>query len=509
MITYGTRKFSALSDVFCLLDINGQILYLCSDDQTGPLTTDDHSGLPATDDQIRPLTTDDHSGPAAGFISQHFTEVFSSAISDEIARFLIPDNSPSSDRRSTFSGYIGDEPGDFEVSVTYVALPEPAQPVYHVRVRSRPADHNNVRLLKDLLNRSANAVMSFKPVYDRSGEVTDLRFTFANRKACSIIGADTDDLTGTCLLETAPGCLPAAQFEKMVQVLETGTALEYELSVRDRHSKKSWVQMVIQNYRDGITVSIQDITAKKQEIQKTRKLNAKLRNSNIQKDKLFSIIAHDFRSPFAGCLGLLEMVLDDLDSFSNDDLRKMLEMIYSQSQSTYQLLESLLEWALTQQNRINFSPERIDLHHIAEMAFFALGNNAEKKNIQLLNRIKKGTYVNADKNMLRTILKNLLSNGIKFTNQEGIIEVRAEVKNRFIEISVTDNGIGIQKNSQKRIFDIDYQYIGKGTDGEKGTGIGLHLCREFVGRHGGAIVVDSEPGKGSTFRFTLPGSKAV
>ena len=351
--------------------------------------------------------------------------------------------------------------------------------------------------------------MSFKPVYDRSGNVTDLRFTFANRKACSIIGTDKDDLTGICLLESAPGSLPAAQFEKMVEVLGSGKSLEYELSAIGAQSNRSWLQVVIQNYSDGITVSIQDITAKKQEIQKTRKLNAKLRNSNIQKDKLFSIIAHDFRSPFAGCLGLLEMVLDDLDSFSNDDLRKMLEMIYNQSQSTYQLLESLLEWALTQQNRINFSPERIDLHHIAGMTFFALNNNAVKKNIQLLNRIKKGTFVNADKNMLRTILKNLLSNGIKFTNQDGIIEVRAEVKNRFIEISVTDSGIGIQKNSQKRIFDIDYQYIGKGTDGERGTGIGLHVCREFVGRHGGAIVVDSEPGKGSTFRFTLPGSKAV
>jgi signal transduction histidine kinase len=370
-----------------------------------------------------------------------------------------------------------------------------------------PQKDSNNRLLKDLLDRSPNAVMSFDPVRDNTGNITDLRWTFANRKACTITGSVPDDLIGTHLLENTPGSLPAAQFDKMIQVLGTGTALEYEISAKGTHRNRSWLQVVIQKYGDGITVSIQDITAKKQEILKSRKLNAKLRNSNIQKDKLFSIIAHDFRSPFAGCLGLLEMVLDDLDSFSNEELRKMLEMIYNQSQSTYQLLESLLEWAHTQQNRINFSPERIDLHQIAEMSFFALNQNAEKKNIQLHNRIKKGTFVNADKNMLRMILKNILSNGIKFTNQDGIIEVRAEVKNRFIEISVTDNGIGIKKKSQKRIFDIDYQYIGKGTDGEKGTGIGLHVCREFVGRHGGAIEVDSEPGKGSTFRFTLPGSK--
>jgi PAS domain S-box-containing protein len=491
VITHHSRKLSAFSDVFCLLDINGHILYLRSDDQSGLETSDNHSGTEAC------------------YVSQHFSKVFSAGVSNEITRFLSSYRLSSSGRQSTVSGYIGNELRDIEVTVTEVALPEPAQPVYHVLVRTMPADDGNVRLLKDLLDRSPNAVMSFNPEYDRSGMVTDLRFTFANRKACSILGTDKDELKGTRLLETAPGSLPAAQFEKMVEVLGTGTALEYEISARGKQNNRSWLQVVIQNYSDGITVSIQDITAKKQEIQKTRKLNAKLRNSNIQKDKLFSIIAHDFRSPFAGCLGLLEMVLDDLDSFSNDDLRKMLEMIYTQSQSTYQLLESLLEWALTQQNRINFSPERIDLHYIAEMTFFALNNSAAKKNIQLLNRIKKGTFVNADKNMLRTILKNLLSNGIKFTDQDGIVEVRAEIKNRFIEISVTDNGIGIKKKSQKRIFDIDYQYIGKGTDGEKGTGIGLHVCREFVGRHGGAIIVDSEPGKGSTFRFTLPGSKAV
>jgi signal transduction histidine kinase len=480
--THKNQNVSVLSGVFCLLDSNGQVLYLRSDDTSGPGACNDN---------------------------RHFSEVFSPVISDGIAWLFLSDRFSSSDRQSTVSRYIDNEPEDLEVSVTKIILPEPAQPVYHVLIRSSHADHSNAHLLKDLLDRSPNAVMSFMPVYDRSGTVTDLRFTFANRKACSIIGTDKDDLTGTRLLESAPGSLPAAQFEKMVNVLKSGSALEYELSAGRNNSNRSWLQVVIQNYSDGITLSIQDITAKKLEIQKTRKLNAKLRHSNIQKDKLFSIIAHDFRSPFAGCLGLLEMVLDDLDSFSNDDLRKMLEMIYNQSQSTYQLLESLLEWAMTQQNRINFSPERIDLHHIAGMTFFALNSNAEKKNIQLLNRIKKGTYVNADKNMLRTILKNLLSNGIKFTNQDGIIEVRAKVKNRFIEISVTDNGIGIQKNSQKRIFDIDYQYIGKGTDGEKGTGIGLHVCREFVGRHGGAIAVDSEPGKGSTFRFTLPGLKAV
>lgn len=480
MITPEISTIILKHDVFCLLDSNGHILYLRPDEQAGIESCGER---------------------------HHFSEVFPGGIADELSRGLHRAGQSNPSVKACVSVPFGDEHKQFEISIARVTLPEPALPVYHVFIKPRPDVDAGSQLLKDLLDRSPNAVMAFEPVTCSAGSVTDFRWTFANRKACSLLGKNADDLAGSLLMGDTASSLPAVHFDKMVRVAETGEPVEFELSAKKSHRTGTWLQVTIQSNINGVILTYQDITARKQEIQKTRKLNAKLRTSNIQKDKLFSIIAHDFRSPFAGCLGLLEMVLEDLDSFSNDDLRKMLEMIYNQSQSTYQLLESLLEWALTQQNRINFSPEKIDLSHIADMTLFALNSNAEKKNIRLLNRIKRGTFVHADKNMLRTILKNLLSNGIRFTETGGVIEVRAEIKNRFIEISVTDNGIGIKKKSRKRIFDIDYQYIGKGTEGEKGTGIGLHVCREFVGRHGGSIEVDSEPGKGSTFRFTLPGSK--
>ncbi|MFU8861003.1 MAG: ATP-binding protein [Cyclonatronaceae bacterium] len=484
VITTGNSNTLLKHDILCLLDNGGHILYL------------------------RP---DSPADIESRVIRYHYSEVFPGAIADEIGKGLQRIGQTSHELKTCISVPTGSENEPYEITINRVLLPEPAYPLYHISIKHSSADSTGSQLLKDLLDRSPNAVMAFEPVTCSSGKVCDFRWMFANRKASDMIGKTAHDLTGTLLRGDFPvdnpSGFPAVHFDKMVRVAETGKPVEFEVSAKGVHRNRNWMYVTIQNNTSGITLTFQDITAKKQEIQKTRKLNARLRTSNIQKDKLFSIIAHDFRSPFAGCLGLLEMVLEDLDSFSTDDLRKMLEMIYNQSQSTYQLLESLLEWALTQQNRINFSPEKTDLHHIAEMTLFALNSNAENKNIRLLNRIKKGTFVHADKNMLRTILKNLLSNGIRFTKPGGVVDIWAEIKNRFIEISVTDNGIGIQKKSQKRIFDIDYQYIGKGTEGEKGTGIGLHVCREFVDRHGGSIAVDSEPGKGSTFRFTLPGSK--
>jgi signal transduction histidine kinase len=362
-------------------------------------------------------------------------------------------------------------------------------------------------ILLDLLNRSDDAIMAFEAVSNSRGEVTDFNWLFANSKARAIAGLGDYDLSGSGLLKTQPVGLLASQFEKMVSVYLTGSDQVYEIGASKVRTEQNWLKISIQKTIFGITLSIQDVTSRKQEIRRTRKLNERLKVANSQKDKLFSIVAHDFRSPFAGCLGLLEMVLEDIDSFDRDELRKMLEMIHLQSQSTYNLLETLLEWAKIQQNRINFSPERLDLYHAVEMTLFALVNSARKKDIKLSNKVSKGITVNADKNMLRTVLANLISNGIKFTDNGGNIEISAEKKGPLVEVSVKDTGIGIKKNSLKRIFDIDYQYINKGTDGEKGSGLGLHVCRDYVGRHGGVMEVESQPGQGSTFRFTLPGKR--
>jgi signal transduction histidine kinase len=359
-------------------------------------------------------------------------------------------------------------------------------------------------LLHDLLDHSNNVIMVLAALRDGNGKITDFTWVYANRKASLLTGTEISGLIGNSLLKTPPESLFVLLFDQYVQVVESGQTCEHDFSFEHGKFSRRWVHSTIRRFEDGVAVTLQDITDRKKEIQKTKRLNHQLKYSNAQKDKLFSIIAHDFRSPFAGCLGMLEMVLEDRDAYEGEELYEMLMMIYRQSQSTYQLLESLLDWAMIQQNQLNYFPEKTNLFTLTDLMLKMHEGYASDKKIRLINNIPADAFAYADRHMLKTVLRNLISNGIKFTNPEGEIFIGFRKKGSFAEISVTDNGIGIQKLSQQKIFNIDYQYIGKGTHGEKGTGIGLHVCRDFIHRHGGVIEVESMPGSGSTFRFTLP-----
>jgi signal transduction histidine kinase len=459
------------------------------------------------DGLIRFIQFENSAYPDHEMTLKHFSKVFPPPASDVIANVIYGNGRPGSGHQSTISVNGRRQPRLYDVKVSTIEQPESEHPLFHVTLKSRSASDVDSVMLKDLLDQSSDSIMVFEPVRNRTGQIADFKWKYANLKAGLLTGCETGELTGKNLIETLPDSVIARLFEQYVQVVETGEPIQHEYSYDQGRTEKKWFHSDIRRYDDGVAVSFQDITGRKKEIQKTGKLNQQLKYSNAQKDKLFSIIAHDFRTPFAGCLGMLEMVLEDRDAYERDDLYEMLEMIYKQSRSTYHLLESLLDWALIQQNQLNFSPVRTDLQAIVDLMFRMLNHDAAEKNIGLKNSIPKGTIVYADKYMLRTILRNLISNGIKFTNPDGKIIIDAEKKGEFVEISVTDNGIGIQKGSQKKIFDIDYQYIGKGTNGEKGTGIGLHVCRDFIHKHGGEIRVESKPGTGSTFRFSLPYKK--
>jgi signal transduction histidine kinase len=371
-------------------------------------------------------------------------------------------------------------------------------------IRSYRGKDTHSELFRDLLDHLSNFVMVFGSVRDSSGIISDFSLKFANRNAGLLNIDDVHNFNGKNMSEILPESITHRFGDHIADVVESGNPFEEEFLFESEKSEKKWLHCLIRKYGDGFVATFHDISARKREVQRTSELNEQLRYTNAQKDKLFSIIAHDFRSPFAGCLGMLEMVLEDKDSYDRAELYEMLEMIYKQSQSTFHLLESLLDWASVQQGQLNYAPVNTDLKALADLMCNMLGSDAMEKKIELLNRIPEQTFVSGDTYMLKTILRNLISNGIKFTNPGGRIVIDAWKKGAMIEISVCDNGIGIQKSSQEKIFDIDYQYIGRGTKGEKGTGIGLHVCRDFVHKHGGEILVESEPGKGSTFRITLP-----
>lgn len=247
----------------------------------------------------------------------------------------------------------------------------------------------------------------------------------------------------------------------------------------------------------GFVEIIVDITAEKEVEEKLRELNA-------TKDKLFSIIGHDLRSPIGGLKKLLELILKSLKNSKTERLSEMLEVTKSTANSVYYLLENLLSWAKSQSNEVSFKPNIWDFSEICNESVQLFTDLALQKNIALLIDVEPGTMVYADRNMLSTILRNLLSNAIKFSQYDKKVHISAQYADMAVEIAVKDEGRGISAEDKQKLFNRSHFFSTFGTGGEKGSGLGLVLCKEFVDKHSGRIWVDSELGKGSCFRFTLP-----
>ncbi|WP_462282141.1 tetratricopeptide repeat protein [Salinivirga cyanobacteriivorans] len=252
----------------------------------------------------------------------------------------------------------------------------------------------------------------------------------------------------------------------------------------------------------------------KEEIQTSKEeletANKRLAETNATKDKFFSIIAHDLKSPFNSLIGFSNLLVKNALKYPTEKVQEIAQMLHNTSKQAYILLGNLLEWSRLQRGSIEFKPEEINLYVLYDETRQLLQQSADNKSIELVNQIPENTYVVADKNMLSTIVRNLISNAIKFTPKSGRILIGAEITddNESVEIFVQDNGIGIPKEVQPVIFDIGENAITQGTGNEKGTGLGLILCKEFIEKHGGHIWVESEIGKGSVFKFTLPLKKS-
>jgi signal transduction histidine kinase len=225
---------------------------------------------------------------------------------------------------------------------------------------------------------------------------------------------------------------------------------------------------------------------------------------NLDKDRFISILSHDLKSPFNNLLGLTEALIEDIRSLSIDEIERMVQLINSTTRSTYNLLEDILLWTRTQSGKIPFNPQKHNFTDTCKNVIEILKPNADAKNITINCNNKAGLKVFADIDMLKTLLRNLVSNAIKFTFNGGVIDIVAIENSHAVSISVADNGVGIKPDNKAKLFDISEVFSTKGTEDEEGTGLGLLICKEFVEKHGGKIWVESEAGKGSDFNFTLP-----
>jgi signal transduction histidine kinase/streptogramin lyase len=225
---------------------------------------------------------------------------------------------------------------------------------------------------------------------------------------------------------------------------------------------------------------------------------------NASKDKFFSIIAHDLKNPFQTIIGFSEMQKEEIKSGDSAGIGQYADLINASAVQTFRLLENLLEWARAQRGEILFNPVPINLNEVISEEFDMLSDMAKMKNIDLNCSIPDNLTIIADNDMIRTVARNLISNAIKFTHKNGKVDVVVKVENHLTNISVSDTGIGMSNEIIGKLFKIDANLSTRGTENEKGTGLGLILCKEFVEKHGGEIWVESEKGKGSIFRFVIP-----
>jgi signal transduction histidine kinase len=248
----------------------------------------------------------------------------------------------------------------------------------------------------------------------------------------------------------------------------------------------------------------EEIAERKKAEESLKEYSEKLEEANLTKDKFFSIISHDLRSPFSAIIGFANLLSQEYDSYDDNDRKEMVRNIEASANSAFRLLENLLDWSRSQINGIEYTPENLEVSVIAVDIINILAPQAARKNIKLLTEVKYNTKAYADPNMTKTILRNLISNAIKFTKKGGAVIISSKEVKPFLEITVKDSGIGIEKEDIGKIFKLGSASGKRGTAGEKGTGLGLMLCKEFTEKNGGNISIESEHDKGTTVKFTLP-----
>ncbi|HOT76103.1 MAG TPA: hybrid sensor histidine kinase/response regulator [Candidatus Wallbacteria bacterium] len=279
---------------------------------------------------------------------------------------------------------------------------------------------------------------------------------------------------------------------------------------------KNDTESVVKGFEEGAVdyitkpVQTEELEARvktQMELQRTKRqledTNKELTKLNATKDRLFSIIGHDLRGPVGGIDSLLQFLLDTND-MGLEETRVYIKQLKSYASFATGLLENLLNWAITQEKQSALNYESFNLSDIITQCQQVLSMAADRKNITLKNTVNNDLIVEADKNMIMTVIRNLLSNGIKFTRPQGEVVIEASAAEGFLNVRVSDNGVGIAAENFGKIFNTAKENSSAGTDGEQGTGLGLFLCRELIEKHKGRICVESEEGKGSRFIFSIP-----
>jgi len=283
-------------------------------------------------------------------------------------------------------------------------------------------------------------------------------------------------------------------------------AIEAKISVELPEKYIEWfhsTNVLVCFFGAGIAIAVYVILADKKE-EKLVLQTKELEKSQQHRDFIYSVIAHDLRSPFNGFLGLTSLLVEDYDQLDDENRKKYVKLIYDLSNSLNSLLENLLGWSKMQSGKLILDLQTIQLKSVVNEIIKLLSGIIEKKNIQITNNIDDKIEVIADKYLISSVIRNLTTNALKFTSTNGVITIFSTIKNDKVELCIKDTGIGIPEKYITNLFDLSSKYMAQGTNSEKGSGLGLKLCKDFVHAMGGDIWVKSKVNKGTEFYFTVP-----
>lgn len=392
--------------------------------------------------------------------------------------------------------------------------------------------HEMERRLRDSEERYRHIVEHINDallLYDSAGRIIDV-----NEHCCRMFGYARGELVGadTALLSN-PEPL-GSQTQKHAE-LRQGPAVVFETTCMDRNGRTFPVEVsarMITRAPAGLSRSLprtergngehpgtwgrstgvtqcllRDIRERKEQERRLREAKDHLEQALAEKEKLFSVIAHDLRSPLVGLLVFTRMLAEKVDLFTAEELRKCAKDMKQSAEGLHDLLENLLEWSSLKRGALPFAPEPMTLAEPVKQNLGLFRALSEQKKIALESHVPEKLMVNADSAMLKILLRNLLANALKFSRQGGRVRIQAETDEKMVTVCVRDDGVGMEEDLLDGLFRQNTIQSRRGTDGEKGTGLGLVLCAEVVQRLGGEIWAQSRPGQGTTFFFTLPAAR--
>ena len=403
-------------------------------------------------------------------------------------------------------------------------IEEPAQRIAALEKELEALKEENERLreVEQQFNAFTELVsknqVEFKTIFDKNSSAIailepDTIISMVNEEYCKMTGYSREEEIGTTWLRHIVPCdqerLREYNSHRFTDPENAPDKYEFSFINKKGEIVNAMMSVAPVPGMRKIIASFTDISRIKQTEIRLQKLAAEMTVKSENVNLLLSIIAHDLRNPFNAIIGLTSILLDNLPERSLIEINKFITLINTESKQAFFLLEDLLAWAKSQQDKVLFNPQPLNLPEVCRDVVCNISVYADEKQIAIDLNPEPDAHpepiiVTADKNMIKTVIRNLISNAVKFSIPGSAIQIQTESQDHEVAVAVIDHGVGIEEKNMKKLWSISEKYTTPGTANERGNGLGLILCKEFVEKHGGRIWAESEPGNGSRFIFTLP-----